>query len=238
MAKTIIELPHVGESVTEGVIAKWLVEPGQHVRKYGPLVEVMTDKVNMEVPSPYAGILLRTLVNEGDTVPMGQAIAEMDVEGAVPSQAPSQPQAAANGPVVAKTTFEFVDSVRSVGPTGSGEGGQGRLIRREPLYVCAVDSLVLQSNRVEGHEVDVLEVRVRVDDPVFELVQLGAHQAACTLDQALGHQHRLQPVFPAPDVAVHRLGGGRRHEVGVGRVLLPDSLHFRGLSFVSNARLF
>ena len=126
MTLTIIELPHVGESVTEGVIAKWLVEPGQHVRKYDPLVEVMTDKVNMEVPSPYAGILLRTLVAEGDTVPMGHAIAEMEVQGAVSALAPKKTSAVAQGPVVAKTTFEFVDSVRSVGPTGSGEGGQGR----------------------------------------------------------------------------------------------------------------
>ena len=126
MALTIIELPHVGESVTEGVISKWLVEPGQRVRKYDPLVEVMTDKVNMEVPSPFEGTLTRTLVNEGDTVLMGNAIAEMDVEGVVPSPAPNQPQAAAESPVVAKTTFEFVDSIRSVGPTGSGEGGQGR----------------------------------------------------------------------------------------------------------------
>jgi 2-oxoisovalerate dehydrogenase E2 component (dihydrolipoyl transacylase) len=126
LALTIIELPHVGESVTEGVISKWLVEPGQRVRKYDPLVEVMTDKVNMEVPSPFEGTLTRRLVNEGDTVLMGNAIAEMDVEGVVPSPAPNQPQAAAESPVVAKTTFEFVDSIRSVGPTGSGEGGQGR----------------------------------------------------------------------------------------------------------------
>jgi len=129
LALTIIELPHVGESVTEGVISKWLVEPGQRVRKYDPLVEVMTDKVNMEVPSPFEGTLTRTLVNEGDTVLMGNAIAEMDVEGAVPSQAaPGAPSPAspAHPEPVEGRAFEFVDSVRSVGPTGSGEGGQGR----------------------------------------------------------------------------------------------------------------
>ncbi len=48
----IIELPHVGESVTEGVIGKWLIQVGQRVDKYDPLVEVVTDKVNMEMPSP------------------------------------------------------------------------------------------------------------------------------------------------------------------------------------------
>jgi 2-oxoisovalerate dehydrogenase E2 component (dihydrolipoyl transacylase) len=125
MARTIIELPQVGESVTEGVISKWLVEPGAKVRKYDPLVEVMTDKVNMEVPSPYAGTFTKALAEEGDTVPMGQAIAEMDVEGEVPAAtAPAAPVASA--PPKSAGSFEFVDSVRSVGPTGSGEGGQGR----------------------------------------------------------------------------------------------------------------
>ncbi len=75
---TIIELPQVGESVTEGVIGKWLKQPGDHVDKYDPLVEVETDKVNMEVPSPYTGTLVRTLVAEGDTVAMGAPIAEME----------------------------------------------------------------------------------------------------------------------------------------------------------------
>ena len=158
---TTIELPQVGESVTEGVIGKWLKQPGDRVEKYDALVEVMTDKVNMEVPSPFTGTLSKVLVNEGDTVPMGAAIAEMDVEGGGHEQAsvrgealepragqePVHPsrasgrteeEASASGrtgeagsaPIVSETpqhaSFEFVESVRSVGPTGSGEGGEGR----------------------------------------------------------------------------------------------------------------
>ncbi len=134
---TVVELPHVGESVTEGVIGKWLVEPGQRVERYDPLVEVITDKVSMEAPSPYAGVFVRALVAEGDTVPMGQPICEMDVDGEAPSEPSSQPsrapaaeppRAAPPAPVEARSSrnFEFVDSNRSVGPTGSGEGGQGR----------------------------------------------------------------------------------------------------------------
>ena len=75
-----IKLPQVGESVTEGVIGKWLKNPGDFVEKFDPLVEVVTDKVNMEVPSPYTGKLVAILVKEGDIVPMGQPIAEMEVE--------------------------------------------------------------------------------------------------------------------------------------------------------------
>ncbi|MBI2164794.1 MAG: 2-oxo acid dehydrogenase subunit E2, partial [Chloroflexi bacterium] len=75
-----IELPHVGESVTEGIIGKWLKRPGDRVQKYEPLVEVVTDKVTMEVPSPVDGVLREILVPEGTTVPMGAAIAEVDTE--------------------------------------------------------------------------------------------------------------------------------------------------------------
>ena len=77
----IIELPQVGESVTEGVIGKWLKSVGDRVERFDPLVEVITDKVNMEMPSPVAGTLSAILAEEGATVPMGAPIAEMDSEG-------------------------------------------------------------------------------------------------------------------------------------------------------------
>ncbi len=82
LAKLTVELPHVGESVTEAVIGKWLVSPGDAIRKYDPLVEVITDKVNMDVPAPADGKLVDTLVDEGETVEMGAPIAEMEVETA------------------------------------------------------------------------------------------------------------------------------------------------------------
>ena len=75
-----IKLPHVGESVTEAVIDRWLKKPGDRVEKYDPIVEVITDKVNMEVPSPASGTLTRLLAQEGETVPMGAVIAEMETD--------------------------------------------------------------------------------------------------------------------------------------------------------------
>ena len=88
--RTTIELPQVGESVTEGVIGKWLVEPGQRVEKYDPLVEVVTDKVSMEAPSPYAGVFVRALVEEGETVPMGEPICEMEIDAAAEEGEPAR----------------------------------------------------------------------------------------------------------------------------------------------------
>lgn len=125
----LIQLPQVGESVTEGVIGKWLVEAGARVKKYDPIVEVTTDKVSMEVPSPFDGQVVRLLVQEGDTVPMGYPIAEIEIENTVAAAPGSgEPEAPALDREAERRARigEFLEGTRSVGPTGSGEGGAGR----------------------------------------------------------------------------------------------------------------
>ena len=117
----IIELPQVGESVTEGVIGKWLKSVGDRVERFDPLVEVVTDKVNMEMPSPVTGTLTALLVDEGETIPMGTPIAEVAVEGETADEvAPSAPSAppAESSPVNRIGTL--LKDVAPVGPTGSG----------------------------------------------------------------------------------------------------------------------
>ena len=59
MAVEQMTMPQLGESVTEGTISKWLVSVGDHVNKYDPIAEVMTDKVNAEVPSSFTGLVIR-----------------------------------------------------------------------------------------------------------------------------------------------------------------------------------
>ena len=76
MAK--VTMPQLGESVAEGTIGKWLKQPGDHVAKYEPLVEVVTDKVNAEVPSPFEGILREILAEEGAVVPNNAEIAVIE----------------------------------------------------------------------------------------------------------------------------------------------------------------
>jgi len=77
-----VTMPQLGESVAEGTIGKWLKKPGDHVAKYEPLLEVITDKVNAEVPSPFEGILKEILVEEGATVPNNAEIAIIEEAGA------------------------------------------------------------------------------------------------------------------------------------------------------------
>jgi pyruvate/2-oxoglutarate dehydrogenase complex dihydrolipoamide acyltransferase (E2) component len=76
-----VTMPQLGESVAEGTIGKWLKKPGDHVAKYEPLLEVITDKVNAEVPSPFEGVLKEILVEEGATVPNNAEIAVIDEAG-------------------------------------------------------------------------------------------------------------------------------------------------------------
>ena len=115
-----IELPHVGESVTEAVIGKWLKSPGDKIEKYDPLVEVITDKVNMDVPSPASGTLTKIIAEEGDTVQMGAVIAEMDATDAVNNSAPPTdqvPDISSTGSPSASRIGTMVQGA-NVGPTG------------------------------------------------------------------------------------------------------------------------
>jgi len=107
-----VTMPQLGESVAEGTIGKWLKQPGDSVEKYEPLLEVITDKVNAEVPSPFAGVLKEILAEEGATVPNNAEIAVIETTeeagGAAPEAAAAeQPAPKAEG--------------AAAGPAGSDE---------------------------------------------------------------------------------------------------------------------
>ncbi|WP_079479788.1 dihydrolipoamide acetyltransferase family protein [Halobacillus salinus] len=76
-----INMPQLGESVTEGTISTWLVQPGDAVKKYDPIAEVMTDKVNAEVPSSFTGTIKELVAQEGDTIEVGDLMCYVEVEG-------------------------------------------------------------------------------------------------------------------------------------------------------------
>src|SRR5262245_15509961 len=84
---TSITMPQLGESVTEGTIGRWLKAVGERVERDEPLVEVITDKVNVEVPSPEAGVLATISVDEGQTVPVGTEICQLESGASAPDRA-------------------------------------------------------------------------------------------------------------------------------------------------------
>ncbi|HWT07321.1 MAG TPA: biotin/lipoyl-containing protein, partial [Xanthomonadales bacterium] len=123
---TTITMPQLGETVTEGTVAQWLKKPGDSVEKYEAFVEVSTDKVNAEVPSPVTGIIRELIVKEGETVPTGAPIAIIDdvAAEATPapngSASPSEQVAASAGSSTAEANHQASDEPVPGGNVGLG----------------------------------------------------------------------------------------------------------------------
>jgi 2-oxoisovalerate dehydrogenase E2 component (dihydrolipoyl transacylase) len=121
-------MPQLGETVTEGTVAQWLKKPGDSVEKYEAFVEVSTDKVNAEVPSPVTGVIRELIVKEGETVPTGAPIAIIDdvaAGAATPEPAGSgspseQVAAAASGDRTAEANHQASDEPVPGGNVGLG----------------------------------------------------------------------------------------------------------------------
>jgi pyruvate dehydrogenase E2 component (dihydrolipoamide acetyltransferase) len=152
------KLPDLGEGLTEGEIARWLVAEGQEIAEDDPLVEVQTDKTTVEIPSPAGGKVARILVAEGDVVPVGTVLVVIGEDGAAPAPeeeqtraepAPSaeprrEPAAKVRAtPLIRRLAQELgveLDSVQGTGPQGRiteedvRNAGAGEAEgRREPL---------------------------------------------------------------------------------------------------------
>jgi len=114
-----VTMPQLGESVAEGTIGKWLKKPGDHVDKYEPLLEVITDKVNAEVPSPFAGTLKEILVEEGATVPNNAEIAIIEEAGGAAEPAAETAAAAPATPAAgpAEASAQTAAASGSAAPT-------------------------------------------------------------------------------------------------------------------------
>ncbi len=151
MATKVI-MPQLGESVVEGTISKWLVKEGDTVKKYDPLLEVSSDKVDTEVPSPAEGTVLKIYIPEGATVQAGTLIAvigepgEAIPQGESPAQAPAEPPPSGEpapepaaaapvrdlgfiSPVVAKLAAEHNVDLTQV----KGTGVRGRIRKKDVL---------------------------------------------------------------------------------------------------------
>jgi pyruvate/2-oxoglutarate dehydrogenase complex dihydrolipoamide acyltransferase (E2) component len=154
------KLPDLGEGLTEGEIARWLVAEGQEIAEDDPLVEVQTDKTTVEIPSPAAGKVARILVSEGDVVPVGTVLVVIGEDGAAPAveeQPRAEPTPAAADarrepaarvratPLIRRMAQELgveLGSIEGSGPQGriteddvrrAGAGEASSEGRREPL---------------------------------------------------------------------------------------------------------
>ena len=142
---TDIVMPQLGESIAEGTLVKWLIQPGGAVEKDQPLLEVETEKVALDVPSPAAGFLAEVMVQEGATVPVGTLLARLETQPAegivsrvggvgVRAKQTQPPGEQHYSPAVRQRAREHQVDLAAV--TGTGEGG--RVTKHDLLgYVAA-----------------------------------------------------------------------------------------------------
>ena len=168
MALEQMKMPQLGESVTEGTISKWLVSVGDRVEKYDPLAEVLTDKVNAEIPSSFSGVVKELIAAEGETLPVGTVICtietdevvekveekmeeaiETSVNGEVGSHSQSEKQR--YSPAVLKLSQEHGINLANVKGTGKG----GRITRKDLLAI--IESGVIPQAEVAQRAVEQVQ---------------------------------------------------------------------------------
>jgi pyruvate/2-oxoglutarate dehydrogenase complex dihydrolipoamide acyltransferase (E2) component len=118
-----VTMPQLGESVAEGTIGKWLKQPGDTVAKYEPLLEVITDKVNAEVPSPFEGVLKEILAEEGATVPNNAEIAIIETADEAGGDAPAPAALEKEGGPEAEGTTQVEPRDAAAASTTKGPAG-------------------------------------------------------------------------------------------------------------------
>jgi pyruvate/2-oxoglutarate dehydrogenase complex dihydrolipoamide acyltransferase (E2) component len=160
------KLPDLGEGLTEGEVARWLVAEGDEIAEDAPLVEIATDKTTVEIPSPAAGLVSKILVAEGDVVPVGTVLVVIGGDAAAPAEAPAsnsllQAPAAPAGrlratPLVRRVAQELGVDLESVTPTGP----DGRVTEEDVRAAAGgISNSLLQA---EGRREKVRGIRRRI----------------------------------------------------------------------------
>src|SRR3954451_4772497 len=171
---TSVTMPALGESVTEGTVTRWLKQEGERVETDEPLLEVSTDKVDTEIPSPAAGVLTKILVAEDETVEVGAELALIggDGEGGAPTdtaapQAPPAEQVQEEPPAPAQEEAqpEPATAAASDGAGGGGSaggGGEGTPVTMPALGESVTEGTVTRWLRAVGDEFNA-------DEPLLEV---------------------------------------------------------------------
>ena len=151
MAIEDIKIPQMGESVAEGTIGSWLKKVGDRVEADEPIVEVETDKVAMEVPSPVAGVLVEIIAEEGQDVEIGALIAKVDTEGkaaSAPASAPKAEEKKEAAPAPAPKADEKKEAAPAPAPAASSTSGD--LMPMSPAVRRIVEDYNLDAKSITG----------------------------------------------------------------------------------------
>ena len=164
-----VEMPELGESVTEGTITQWLKKVGDKVEVDEPLLEVSTDKVDTEIPSPVAGVLLKVMAEEDDTIEVGAVIAEIGEEDEAPSSdddegddSSDEDEAADSSDEEATEESEDDSSDESSENSASEGSGESEDVTMPELGESVTEGTITQWLKFVGDKVEV-------DEPLLEV---------------------------------------------------------------------
>ena len=152
-----VELPALGESVTEGTVTRWLVAVGDTVAVDDPIVEVSTDKVDTEIPSPVAGVVEQILVEEDEDVEVGAALVVIGDGSSAPAVAPAAP--AAEAPAASAPAAPEAPAAAAAPAAGSASGQEVTL---PALGESVTEGTVTRWLKEVGEQVEVDEPLVEV----------------------------------------------------------------------------
>ena len=170
-----VQMPALGESVTEGTVTRWLKQEGDRVEVDEPLLEVSTDKVDTEIPSPAAGVLQRIVAGEDETVEVGGELAVIgdaaeepagdsggDVETSQPTAEPSEEVAAAEEPSAPAEAPSERDEPAEAPQAATAPAGEGTAVRMPELGESVTEGTVTRWLKQVGDQVEV-------DEPLLEV---------------------------------------------------------------------
>lgn len=190
-----VKMPQLGESITEGTISKWLKQPGDQVKKYEGLVEVITDKVNAEVPSPMAGVLKEIKVKEGTTVTVGTEIAVIEE---------SVPAAAAPGPPPSKEIGELqaaFNTPEAVEPMPAAEPSSEARTRLSPAVRALIEEHRISDAELSGITGSGIAGRISKKD-IEDFVAKRAQPATANGEQRQTSALPVAPPGPTPGTTI------------------------------------
>ena len=203
---TDVQVPALGESITEGTLASWLKKPGEAVAADEPIAELETDKVSVEVPAPIAGVLTEQLVQAGENVAVGAVIARIDEEASAGAAAPARAAAtAATNPAGAGETPALKGD--EVAPVAEREEHDD-VMTLSPAVRRAVLEYHVDPTKIKGTGKDG---RLTKDDVLAAAEQMGAQPAAAIAPQAKAPTPPPAPA-PAPQAKAPAAAGERREE--------------------------
>lgn len=163
---TEVTMPELGESVVEGTVGKWLKQPGDHVEQYEPLLEIVTDKVDTEVPAPATGVVREIIASEGATVRVGDLLAVLETgDGAADGQAADQHAEAAAPPHAEAQTAETQASGRAHRAGGPPVSPVvARMVAEHNLDLDAIEGTGLNGRVTKQDVLRYLDRRPETDD--------------------------------------------------------------------------